>query len=142
LARGEKLKGCFNLYNHACDEPYYVDDDSYYRALGQIAEAKQAMRAETKCRRLITAEQRGLLGLVPIAMQRNDIIVILIGHKVPVVIRPGSTGKNEKYFKLVGEAYVDGTMHWDDTTRFSKKALIEPITFYWGRRPLCLSYSF
>ncbi|KAH8677658.1 heterokaryon incompatibility protein-domain-containing protein [Xylariales sp. PMI_506] len=59
-------------------------------------------------RRLVTTRQ-GLVGMVPRAAQRGDVIAILLGCGEPLVLRPDSS-QGENSFRVVGTCYVHGIM--------------------------------
>lgn len=60
---------------------------------------------------------KGYVGMGPVTTQPGDIIVVLIGARVPYILR---RGQQETYF-LLGEAYCDGIMDGEITTRRSKQ---------------------
>ncbi|KAI6089079.1 heterokaryon incompatibility protein-domain-containing protein [Hypoxylon rubiginosum] len=57
-------------------------------------------------RRQVFTTLRGYLGLGPEGMKPKDKIVILKGCRVPVILR-----REDQYWKLIGECYVDGIMY-------------------------------
>jgi len=53
----------------------------------------------------------GLLGLGPAGMMSGDVVVVLLGGKVPFVLRQvGGEGEGAQW-RLIGECYVDGVMY-------------------------------
>jgi hypothetical protein len=50
----------------------------------------------------------GRLGLGPSLLRDGDICCVLMGCRMPLIIRPTST---PSHFKLVGPSYIDGVMH-------------------------------
>ena len=50
--------------------------------------------------------QKGYVGMGPPDSKTGDVVVVLIGSRVPFVLRPSDVGK----FFLVGEAYCHGVM--------------------------------
>lgn len=59
----------------------------------------------------------GHLCLVPAAAVEGDVIVLAKGGRVPLVLRPDEQDGGDRYWKVVGEAYVQGIMDgegWDE----------------------------
>lgn len=59
----------------------------------------------------------GYLCLVPAAAVEGDLIVLAKGGRVPLVLRPDKQNEGDRYWKVVGEAYVQGIMDgegWDE----------------------------
>jgi hypothetical protein len=65
-------------------------------------------------RPFITSE--GHLGLGPAAMQRGDVVVVILGAELPFIFRKEDKGR----YSLVGEAYVDGIMDGEILQRGSE----------------------
>ncbi|KAI1097515.1 heterokaryon incompatibility protein-domain-containing protein [Jackrogersella minutella] len=63
------------------------------------------MRAQfTRCRRFVTTK-KGYMGLAPSKTEVGDKVILLQGHKGPVVSRPAG-----ERWKLVGDCYLHGVM--------------------------------
>ncbi|KAG8156794.1 hypothetical protein KVR01_013399 [Diaporthe batatas] len=59
----------------------------------------------------------GYLCLVPSSAAEGDVIVLAKGGRVPLVVRPDEQDGGDRYWKVVGEAYVQGIMdgeEWDE----------------------------
>jgi len=65
---------------------------------------------EVKAGRTMFRTKTNLLGMGPLSTQEGDEVWVLMGAKVPFVLRPVDNGKAPKRYKLVGEAYVHGYM--------------------------------
>ncbi|KAH9212055.1 heterokaryon incompatibility protein-domain-containing protein [Leptodontidium sp. 2 PMI_412] len=63
---------------------------------------------------------KGYVGMGPVTTQPGDIIAVFIGARVPYILR---RGQQETYF-LLGEAYCDGIMDGEITTKRSKQKFI------------------
>lgn len=61
----------------------------------------------------------GRFGLGPPSLEEGDTIAVLLGGKTPFILRPCVNRRSAKipsatyYYKLVGEAFVDGLMYQD-----------------------------
>jgi hypothetical protein len=64
--------------------------------------------------------EKGYVGMGPISTQPGDVIVVLMGGRVPYILRPRGEGK---YFFL-GEAYCHGIMDGEITTKRKKRGFI------------------
>jgi hypothetical protein len=60
-------------------------------------------------RKFLVSQDKGWVGLAPMAAQAGDVICVLYGCSVPVVLRPQSED-GRSFFQLVGECYVHGIM--------------------------------
>jgi Heterokaryon incompatibility protein (HET) len=58
----------------------------------------------------------GYLGMGPLTMKQGDIVVVLLGARVPYALRP----RGDKKFILLGEAYCDGVMDGEILARKAK----------------------
>lgn len=56
--------------------------------------------------RALIATRTGYLGLAPTAVRPGDIVVILLGCKCPIILRPYS----DDLFHVIGECYIHGLM--------------------------------
>lgn len=88
--------------------PYYISSSYKGDAASGIAEAfENDARYQGLSRRFIVT-QRGHYGLAPLIAHEGDICCVVRGARVPLLIRetrfPG-------HYKLLGEAYIHGTMH-------------------------------
>ena len=63
-------------------------------------------------RRLITTST-GYVGLAPVTAISGDTVYVLVGCKLPVILRPSPTGE---HYQIVGECYVDGFMKGEAMT--------------------------
>jgi hypothetical protein len=54
---------------------------------------------------LITTS-KGYIGLAPSSTERGDKVCVLLGCKVPLILRP-----IDDYFQVIGDAYIHGIMH-------------------------------
>ncbi|KAF5601394.1 heterokaryon incompatibility protein [Fusarium pseudoanthophilum] len=72
------------------------EEDSWY--------ASALMRMHT---RRVFMTSTGFVGVGPLDMQPGDEVCVLLGGKVPYLMRP----QGNKSYTLVGEAYVHGIMH-------------------------------
>ncbi|RFU77906.1 heterokaryon incompatibility [Trichoderma arundinaceum] len=52
----------------------------------------------------------GQIGLVPSSAENSDYIVFFKGCRFPCVARPVARSNDEKYFKIIGDCYIDGFM--------------------------------
>ncbi|KAL3423635.1 heterokaryon incompatibility protein [Phlyctema vagabunda] len=100
-----------------------------------LTAARQAMQSHTHKRRLAVSAS-GRLGLVPIATQPGDSIIILIGHGIPIVARPAGavnlpSGQEHPAWTIMGECFVDGMMMGEMMTRdiFSGRKMVKPLFF-------------
>ena len=59
--------------------------------------------------------QMGYLGMGPVEGKPGDVVVIFCGGHIPLVLRPEPDGHN--MFSFVGEAYCDGVMDGEVTTK-------------------------
>ena len=53
----------------------------------------------------------GSIGLCPAGARVGDWIAILLGGKVPFLLRESHADEGDRQFELIGECYVDGKMH-------------------------------
>ncbi|KAI0888041.1 heterokaryon incompatibility protein-domain-containing protein [Annulohypoxylon maeteangense] len=87
-----------------------------YSSSGRFREA--FTRACLHRRFFVTAGN--LMGIGPETMERNDIIVILFGGKVPYVVRELGEGK----YSFIGECYVPGLMTGEAVEQWKKSGRI------------------
>jgi len=52
----------------------------------------------------------GAVGMGPKSVQEGDEVWVIMGAKVPFVLRPVDGGKAPKRYRLIGEAFVLGYM--------------------------------
>lgn len=76
-------------------------------------------------RRQFFITKSGRFGLGPAYMRQNDVVVVVLGSKVPFVLRRYKVKQRNderaellgtperEYFKFVGEAYCDGSMYYE-----------------------------
>jgi len=99
----EKAKTLFSNFmgaeNASSDgsQPNLLDGPDYLRTVRRNADGRAVITMNT-----------GHLGLAPTAAQPNDLICVLLGCRVPLVIRPVS-GKSPRY-RIVGDCYADSFM--------------------------------
>jgi hypothetical protein len=64
----------------------------------------------------------GKFGMGPWNMKKNDIVAVLFGGKMPFVLRRCAAPRGNRklpdykpreYYKVIGEAYVDGLMYYE-----------------------------
>jgi len=67
--------------------------------------------------RFVYTTANGRLGLGPAILKPGDKIVILLGCRVPVLLRP-----QEGRYRLVGESYVDGIMYGEAIVELQNEA--------------------
>lgn len=63
--------------------------------------------------------QEGYIGMVPHETRKEDIVCLLLGCRIPVVLRERSEGG----YELVGEAYVHGIMKGEAMTKQNEERL-------------------
>jgi len=91
---------------------------SFYGALVNIAynapygsiEESQARKCRsavfrTTFRRQLFLSQRGYIGLCPAEAREDDMLCILLGVRVPLVLR-----KQSEHYVIIGDCYIDGVM--------------------------------
>lgn len=84
-----------NVYDQGSHEQYFID------------ETQGALKHK---RLLIT--QEGRIGMAPHQARKGDMVCILLGCRVPVLLRE----RQEGGYELVGEAYVQGIMDGESVT--------------------------
>ncbi|KAF4837539.1 Heterokaryon incompatibility protein 6, OR allele [Colletotrichum siamense] len=65
-------------------------------------------------KRPFTTRRQGYVGMGPADARPGDVVVILLGSRIPYVLRPsgdGTTTRQENTYRFVGEAYCDGVMY-------------------------------
>ncbi|OCL09415.1 hypothetical protein AOQ84DRAFT_257225, partial [Glonium stellatum] len=72
--------------------------------------AFEARMREVKAGRKMFRSKSDLLGMGPKSTQEGDEVWVLLGAKVPFVLRPVNGGKASRRYRLIGEAYVHGYM--------------------------------
>lgn len=83
----------------------------------------------TMVARRIFRTDNGLLGLGPQSLRPGDHIFVLLGARVPFVLRPlDLPGDGSSYYTLVGEAYVHGIMQGEALDRGDPKMMNVQIT--------------
>lgn len=71
--------------------------------------------------RALVTTRTGYLGLAPKAVQQGDVLVILLGCKCPIVLRPYS----DNLFYVIGECYVHGLMDGEILSQESRENPLE-----------------
>ncbi|KAH8656875.1 heterokaryon incompatibility protein-domain-containing protein [Ilyonectria robusta] len=80
---------------------------------------------------------RGNLGSGPADMREGDHICVLLGSKVPVILR--DVEERPGYYGYVGHAYVHGIMHGEALALLDSEADTDRDGSRWiGIRPICL----
>jgi hypothetical protein len=62
--------------------------------------------------------RKGYMGMGPLLMRPGDVVVVLLGARVPYVLR----SKGERNFFTLGEAYCDGVMDGEILTGGTKES--------------------
>ncbi|KAH7176190.1 heterokaryon incompatibility protein [Dactylonectria macrodidyma] len=124
-ATSSSFKG-YQKLSHDCEAYEQV------KALSTLAEAEalfqQGQEDEDACTRYRArvAEMRnkrpylskeGYVGMGPVTTASGDVIAVLVGARVPFVLRPKGAGR----FSFLGEAYCDGIMDGEITEARSKQ---------------------
>ncbi|KAL9034024.1 MAG: hypothetical protein Q9180_005636 [Flavoplaca navasiana] len=117
-------------------DPIVEPDDSFLNScLRALGESYKYGR-----NRSIIITEKGQLGMAPQVSRTGDCIVVLLGCRLPMILRPKGNGE----YLVVGEAYIDGLMtgeaflgplpsHWqyvccyDETTERRWKAFIDRV---------------
>ncbi len=76
-----------------------AERDAWIRALTKQSDV-------TRRRRFVVLKERHL-GLMPLAVEDDDFVVVLHGSSLPFVLRPLDNGS----YKLIGGCFVEGIMH-------------------------------
>lgn len=113
LQDGYRLKALsrcsHNWMTSGCPTPVFrcpnLTDVEYER----MTAFEDRMREVRNGRRMFRTK-KGLLGMGPKSIREGDEIWILLGTKVPFVLRPVSDGIKPKQCTVIGEAYVHGYM--------------------------------
>jgi len=71
-----------------------------------------------------------LYGLAPDRARKGDLICILAGCTVPVVLRRHKNANQERYYELVGEAFVYGKMDGEAMAGLHREALEEKLQWF------------
>jgi hypothetical protein len=66
---------------------------------------EHAIRSASSSRKLVKTS-RGYIGLAPLTTRPGDLVCILLGHRLPVILRAV-----DKYYLFIGECYVHGIMY-------------------------------
>ncbi|KAH7124993.1 heterokaryon incompatibility protein, partial [Dactylonectria estremocensis] len=127
-ATSSSLKGYQKLF-HNCEAEEQV------KALSTVAEAEalfqqrhedegastryRARLAEMRNKRPYLSKE-GYVGMGPVTTAPGDVIAVLVGARVPFVLRPKGAGK----FSFLGEAYCDGIMDGEITEARSKQDFV------------------
>ena len=75
-------------------------------------------------------EDQLLYGLAPDRARKGDLICILAGCTVPVVLRRHKNANQERYYELVGEAFVYGKMDGEAMAGLHREALEEKLQWF------------
>lgn len=92
---------------------------SYQTMMGYTYDARPFLSSE------------GFVGLCPKEAARNDVVYILLGGRVPLVLRPKAQAEGETQehasYTLIGEAYVHGIMDGEIFAQDNVDASVETI---------------
>lgn len=93
--------------------------DSKSQETPKFKEYLAILRRAVENRRFFVTRQ-GSFGLGPWDVRKGDVVSILSGGSTPFLLRPcdvrGKAVEDRKCYNVVGEAYVDGLMYYDDVT--------------------------
>jgi hypothetical protein len=63
------------------------------------------------CGRRFVRTAKGNIGVAPAACEKDDVVVVLCGERVPFILRPVTGSRDgEKRYALIGDAYIHGIM--------------------------------
>jgi hypothetical protein len=112
---------CYNFLKAISggDLEYYLDGRAEWRYKQTFTKFRQMVTALC-CRRCFAVTKQGYFALVPWISQPGDVIGVVLGAKVPFLLRPKT--KDRKY-KLLGEAYVQGIMQGELDSKFESEEL-------------------
>ncbi|GKT60034.1 heterokaryon incompatibility protein [Colletotrichum tofieldiae] len=91
----------------------HILEESPGHSLADKEAFENALLANVSCRRFMITKS-GRMGFVPGKSQRDDLIVVFAGGKVPYVLRGQSSVNNEESHAshlFIGDAYIDGVMN-------------------------------
>ncbi len=76
------------------------------------------LQVVTSCKRLLTTEG-GYIGMAPNAARKGDKVCLLLGCRVPVLLRERDQGR----YELIGDVYVHGIMNGETLNKESYRKL-------------------
>ncbi|OLN86983.1 Heterokaryon incompatibility protein 6, OR allele 5 [Colletotrichum chlorophyti] len=91
--------------------------DDFFRQLPGQSRYSENMDKMTGKRPYMT--RQGYVGMAPAGARSGDVVVILLGSRIPYVLRPSGNGMR---WCFVGEAYCDGAMDGETLTRRPREA--------------------
>lgn len=78
-----------------------------------LAELQHDLDIASGSSRRLFRTDNGLLGTGMKSVARGDEVWVFAGSKLPMLVRKRPASKYDNEFRLVGEAYVHGIMHWE-----------------------------
>ena len=104
-ARAEDIEACREFLAHLIQDPCHDEDATSF---GLVHRSHITAVLD---RRLFQT-RAGRLGVGHMSLRGDDEIWILAGGKAPFVLRPKTLeGRRERFYELIGHAYVHGVMH-------------------------------
>ncbi|KAI7774757.1 hypothetical protein LA080_007922 [Diaporthe eres] len=78
-----------------------------------LAELQHDLDIASGSSRRLFRTDNGLLGTGMKSVAKGDEVWVLAGSKLPLLMRKRPSSERDNEFRLVGEAYVHGIMHWE-----------------------------
>lgn len=78
-----------------------------------LAELQHDLDIASGSSRRVFRTDNGLLGTGMKSVKRGDEVWVLAGSKLPMLVRTRQASGSDNEFRLVGETYIHGVMHWE-----------------------------